>query len=316
MKKNKKIKTILIISWIVLAIFGLFLILRHDQPKLLKDERVDALSVLQDKTEYNFVLQENINTEYSPLYKCNSDIIPSYLESLASKIDSNLQKIEKSPFVKWQNNDSQDILIYNIDTATLHLYLENYPNKINFTSVERFISNYLDQDIQYYDIKIQSEDNQKIYSANRSIGENELVTGFGYSDFFYVIDGYLNSARILLAQIEEIDTVVPLIDNKNILQQYLNDPVFPKNVVTDTSRVVKATPETYEDLADPDLSYETCFINGIEPKLYYYSCNNNYIYYTYKIDGVCDVTYQDTLYSTPFEGFINAIDPEYVKSIE
>ena len=57
-------------------------------------------------------------------------------------------------------------------------------------------------------------------------------------------------------------------------------------------------------------------INNIEPVIYFTSCSNNYIYYSYQISGVCDVEYEQSLYSVPFQGFINAVDPEYVKSIQ
>jgi hypothetical protein len=316
MENNKKIKIILIVSWIILAAFGLFLILRNNKPKILEDERLDPITTLQDGTNYNFIVQANPKTEYTPLFICKSDIVPSYLEDLALKIDAGLTKIEGPNFVTWQDQDDQDVLVYNIDTAILHLYLDNYSDQIAFTSVERFLSNYIKQDIEYYNIEEDIEGNQEIYTANRAIDENELVTGFGYSDFFYVIDGYLNSARILLAEINEINYVAPLLSNKEILKQYINDPVFPKNIIINTSRIIKANPETYEDLAEYTFDYNSCLINSIEPKLYYSSCNSNYIYYVYKVEGVCDINYQDSLYSTPFQGFINAVDPEYVKSVE
>jgi len=67
---------------------------------------------------------------------------------------------------------------------------------------------------------------------------------------------------------------------------------------------------------DVELEYEKCSINKIEPVLYFVNCNQNFLYYSYEISGVCDIEYEKQLFSVPFVGFMNAIDPEYVKSGE
>jgi hypothetical protein len=311
--KQKILKLGLIVGWIILIILVIVLI-SLNKPKILKEEKLDFLSTLNDKEEYNFNIQADLSKKYSPLYLCKADTIPSYLDDLAYKIDSNLEKVENPQFLKWKDSQGKDVIVYNIDTTILNLYLDTYATKIPFNTVDRFISNYVDPEIEYFDIEKQEENNTVIYMANRKLGEDELINA-GSSDFFYIENGYLINARILLAKIENIKEVVPLISSKTVLEEYINDPVYPRNIVIHSSDIAYSTPQNYENF-DSNFKYNECSIKNIDPKLYFTSCNNNYIYYVYEINGVCDVVYNEELYSVPFHGFINAIDPEYVKSLK
>jgi hypothetical protein len=309
--KKKKIKLILLISWIFLIFLGI-LLFRSQRVKILEDEQLDTIPQLQDREYYNFSAKVTLDTDYSPLYICDSDTIPEYLNYLAEQIDPSLQRVESANFVKWQSKD-RDIIVYNIDSTVLNIYLDSYPDTISFTSVESFISEYITPDIEYFDINVDVNQDTEIYTANRKIGEEELVTGYGYSDFFYVEDGYLTSARILLADIEKSEYNVPLIKNSRAIERYLNDEKYPKDIILYTSEIIKLDLYTYEDFT-LDFIYDECIINDIEPKLYFSSCDQNYIYYLYSIGGTCDLEYENELYSVPFAGFMNAVEPEYVKS--
>jgi hypothetical protein len=313
-KKRKIIKYMIIAGWIVILLLGIILINRNDV-EVLEDEKVDYLSTLNDNSEYNFSIQASIEKSYSPLYTCIPDRVPQYLTDLAKSIDSSLTRIDGPEFVRWQNEEGEDILAYNIDSTVLNVYLMKYPKTISFASIQEFLSEYIDTEIEYGEINEQGEGNTKIYTANRMVGENELVTGFGKSDYYLVEDGYLKNARILLAEISEEKFVVPLVNNLDALEKYVNNSIYPKEVVVNTSEIIEATPENYEDV-DVEFDYQSCLINSIVPKLYFTSCNQNYIYYVYHIEGVCDVTYEKSLNSVTYQGFINAIDPEYVKSSE
>lgn len=317
MKLNNKNKTkiILAISWIVLIVLGVFLF-RTRKVKILEDELVDSIPMTEDRERYNFFIEDNLGSEYSPLYKCNSNTIPEYLNDLAHSIDQGLERVESSHFIRWVEDGSKDVLVYNIDSATLNIYLENYPEEISFTTVEDFVVRYLDPSFQYTDIQVQVEEDTEIYTANRLIDEEEVLTGYGYSDYYYVEDGYLSTARVLLAEFSESEFVVPLIKNEGQIQYYLNQREYPKDIIVHTSEIIQLSPYNYEVEYDPEFSYEQCIVNNITPKLYFTSCNYNYTYYSYKLEGTCDVSYEKELYTVPFQGFINAVDQEYVKSTE
>jgi hypothetical protein len=314
MKKNKKTRIILIVSWVVIVLLG-FLILRSDNEKLLEDELLPAIAKLKDSEDYNFKVETTLDNKYSPLYQCKKDIIPQYLFELAEYIDPNLEQVNDSRIVKWVKDAGETILLYDIDTTILNIYLDGYPTKLSFVSVERFISNHLDSEIKYGDIEMQVDADTEIYTANRILGDEEMITGYGKSDFFYIENGYLTNARVLLAQMSEAEYAVPLINEENVLERYINDKNYPKDIIINTSEVIELDPYTYENF-DPEYRYENCIVNASVPQLYFSSCNQEYTYYVYEISGVCDITYENTLYSVPFRGFINAVDPEYVKSIE
>lgn len=314
MNKNKKVKIILIVAWVVIAILG-FLILRPDNEKLLEDELVPAIAQFKDREGYSFKVETTLENKNSPLYQCKKDVIPQYLFELAEYIDPNLEQVNDSRIIKWVKDATETILLYDIDTTVLNMYLDSYPTKLSFTSVERFVSNYLDPEIEYADIQIQVEGNTEVYTANRVLSDEELVTGYGKSDFFYIENGYLTNARVLLAQMSKVKYVVPLINEESVIERYVNDRNYPKDIIINTSEIIELDPYTYENF-DPEYKYESCIINESVPKLYFSSCNQQYTYYVYEISGVCDITYENTLYTVPFRGFINAVEPEYVKTLQ
>lgn len=315
MKKETKTKIIILITWIILLVVG-YLLFRPKKTKILEDQGVDIISEFKDDNEYNLSIESSLDSKYSPLYTCKSDSIPTYLSNLAKEIDPELKRVDDSNFVRWiVEGSNTEILVYNIDSTYLNIYLDSYPEKIGFVSVERFISKYLSSEIKYGEIEAQIDEDTEIYTANRLIEEQELLTGFGYSDYYYIENGYLRSARILLADIEGVEYVAPLISDKDVLTRYINIAEYPKSIIIETSRLIELTPQTYEDY-EIDVEYEKCLINDINPKLYFSTCNQNYIYYVYKVGGVCDITHENKLYTVPFRGFINAIEPEYVKTLE
>jgi hypothetical protein len=142
-----------------------------------------------------------------------------------------------------------------------------------------------------------------------------LKTGYGYSDYFQIENSYLIYASVLLAKIEKSKFVVPVISDTEVLENYLSNPLYPKSIVLDTSTIFKEDEYSYES-ANYDINYNSCTINSLEPELYFSSCNENYISYAYAISGICDIEYENNLYTLPFKGFINAVEPEYVKSVQ
>ncbi|MCD4811137.1 hypothetical protein K8R14_00815 [bacterium] len=312
---NKKTLKILIIVTVgMILLIGAFLIYSLLQPKALEGELIDTNPYLNDNTEYNLSIEATIETKDSPLYICKSNTIPEYLDSFASKIDNGLQKTSDMNFVTW-GKDGEVIVRYDIDTTVLMINLSQYPEAMRFNSIEDFIITYLDPTIKYVDPIIDEGEGFKMYRVNRIIDEQEIKTGSGSSDYFYTEKGYLKTARVLLAQIEKSEFIAPMIEDIALLERYLSSPQYPKMITIDTTGVITSDEFTYETM-DVEIEYEKCSINKIEPVLYFVNCNQNFLYYSYEISGVCDVEYEKGLFSVPFVGFMNAIDPEYVKSGE
>ena len=247
---NKQTLKILIISsWVLVILMGvaLFVFLK---PKVLKNDLINANPYLNDKEEYNLSLNTRLQQLNSPLYTCESNKIPSYLDDFASKIDSSLRKTEDENFITWSGNDTA-VIIYDIDTTELSINLSEYNDRIEFTSIKSFIANYLDPAIKYWEAKEDGSDEFKIYSVNREIDGRELKTGYGYSDYYQVENGYLTYASILLAKIEKSKFVVPVISDVTILEKYLLNPSYPKDLVLDNSAIIKEDEFTYES-ANPN----------------------------------------------------------------
>jgi len=276
-----------------------------------KTSTVNVISSFNDDKEYNFSVEvSNIEEDLSTLYVCNSSDVPEYLNDLALSIDANLNKEFNNKFLTW-SNDNERVLTYNIDSTILDIDLVNYSKEIIFSSVEEFVSQYLEDSIEYFNLDLKEYEDTEIYSGNRSVQGKELRTGFATSDFYVVENGYLTRARILLADIVESDYVAPLITDARILEQYLSNPEYPKEIVLDTTNLYTLNPENYEDFT-PEINYESCSITQMESTLYFHSCATEYIYDVYYITGICDVEYRGELFSVPYKGYINAIEPEYI----
>ncbi|MCD4756536.1 hypothetical protein K8R20_02905 [bacterium] len=312
---NKKtLKILIVVGVVTMLLAGIFLLYSLLQPNVLESELVDANPYLSDYKEYNLRIDVELESGDSPLYICKSNTIPEYLDQFAFEIDSSLQKTSDMNFVKWEK-DNAEVLRYDIDTTVLMINLTKYPEAIRFGTIEEFISTYLDTSIKYTTPIIDEGENFRMYRVNRIIDEKEVKVGSGSSDYFYLTNGYLSTARVLLAQIEKSEYIVPMIAETNVLELYLSSPQYPKSITIDATGMIEVDEFSYETM-DVELKYEKCSINTVEPVLYFVNCNQNYLYYSYEISGVCDVEYEKELFSVPFVGFMNAIDPEYVKSVE
>jgi hypothetical protein len=313
--KQKNIKILIIAGSIILIIGGVLVLIldQKKQPKL-EEELLDPITYFDDQADYKFSINTQIVVGNSPLYNCEANTVPEYLDTLAQQIDTGLEKETESNFVIWTKKQ-KEIIRYDINTTELKMFLQEYPKKIQFYSIERFVTNYLDSSIKHSRAEIDQGEEYAVYSANRQIYDEEIFTNSLYSDYFLVHNGYLQTARIHLARFEKTKYVVPLIANMDVLENYLRNEKYPKKIILDTTKIVSPSQYTYETF-DPEYTYESCLINNIDPVLYFSSCNQNYLYYAYKITGICDITYEDDIYTVPFKGFINAVDPEYVKTLD
>ena len=148
--KKTDLKIIIIVGWVLLIGVGV-LIFVLTQPKILKNELVDENVYLQDQEEYNLDLNVDFDSKYSPLLTCTANVIPSYLDELATNIDEYLDK-ETTPYYIFWKKKGKEVLTYDIENTELTIDLSEYSELIKFTSVERFVKNYIDTDIEYVDI--------------------------------------------------------------------------------------------------------------------------------------------------------------------
>lgn len=310
MNKSNKLKTLIILGVVLILLLLVIVLIVIINPKEEKTP-VTVIPSFKNERQYNFsIATDPIEEEVSNLYTCGNPDVPEYISSFALSINPNLEEEYNNKLLSWSDSDGR-VLTYNIDSTLLDVDLSNYPKAIRVSSVEEFVSEYLRDSLQYYNLELKEYEDTQIYSGNRAVDDKEVRTGFGTSDYFVIEDGYLTSARITLADFVETNSVAPLITNTKLLEQYLSNTEYPKEIVLDTTDLYTLSPENYEDFT-PEINYDTCSITEMEPKLYFDTCNAEYIYDVYMIAGVCDVEYRGELFTVPYKGYINAIDPEYV----
>jgi hypothetical protein len=132
--KKETLKIVIIGGWVGVILIGIFLFIIL-QPRILKDDLINSNPYLNDKEDYNITLNTDLQKLESPLYVCESNKIPSYLDEFASYIDPLLIKKEDENFVIWKNGDTS-VLIYDIDTTELSINLTQYSQKIVFSSIK------------------------------------------------------------------------------------------------------------------------------------------------------------------------------------
>ena len=96
-----------------------------------------------------------------------------------------------------------------------------------------------------------------MFKGNRIVEDIEILTGYGYSDYYYVENNYLQRANILLADITKQKEVVPMVDSA-ALSTYLSNSAYPKNIILDTSKVITLDSSNYADF-DPQFEYDQWF---------------------------------------------------------
>ncbi|MDD3474709.1 MAG: hypothetical protein PHP08_02295 [Candidatus Dojkabacteria bacterium] len=310
---NKKKKKVLIIGIflfiaIIVAVILIFLNLESEE----KTVNVNIIRDLTTDTEdYNFQIEDiQIEETKSPIYICEDNEIPSYIDTLADIINTDLERSDNGVLVFWSDENS-NVLTYDINTTFLDIDLTNYPKAIYITSIENFLNDFLDPSIKYENMNIENIGENQIYTGNRYINGKEIITGFGVSDYYYIKGGYLSTARVLLARIYATDFMTKLISDNTLLENYLSNSKYPKSMVIDTAKLYTLDLQNYEDFT-ATISYDSCSINQLNPKLYFSLCNKEYIYDVYAISGTCDVEYDGASVTVPFRGFINAVDPAYV----
>lgn len=310
MNKSKKLKILIVLGVVLILLLIVIILVVIRSPKEEKTP-VSVIPSFRDDRQYNFsIATEEVEESVSTLYTCGNPDVPEYLRDFVLSINPNLEENYDNKLLTWSDNNGK-VLTYNVDSTVLDVDLSKYPEAIKVSNIEEFISESLHDSLQYYKLELKEYGDTEIYSGNRAVDGKEVRTSLGTSDYFVIEDGYLTSARITLAEFVETNSVAPLITNTKLLEQYLSNTEYPKEIVLDTTDLYTLSPENYEDFT-PEINYDTCSITEMEPKLYFDTCNAEYIYDVYLIAGICDVEYRGELFSVPYKGYINAIDPEYV----
>ncbi|MDD4382047.1 MAG: hypothetical protein PHE21_01740 [Candidatus Dojkabacteria bacterium] len=319
---NKRTKTILVIVGIILIIILLilFFILKNSNEKY-PDEPIMQTSLYYTKQEINLELEDLKAQEYPLIGLSNSvllDKVAEFVESIDPKMVQTIN--EEGSYYKWEDGDS--FVIYKLNKGTVEFKFKNgiIWNEAEITdySFTSFTKKYFGKDYDYkISLKELNTDGAMIYYANRSFLEQLIETAENkkQTDYLSVKDGKIIYGKILLTEFFDTELYLPTLDRQGLLK-YINTNKYPKeiypNYSTLQSTVLKELDYLSEDFEEMIDTLGNCKGDNVSVVYLYKNFDQEYLMPVYKMDVMCEVSYEDEKYTVPAIAYTNAVEPDYV----
>ncbi|MGI6423242.1 MAG: hypothetical protein ACOX0X_01300 [Candidatus Dojkabacteria bacterium] len=253
-----------------------------------------------------------------PVYSVLMKVHVSNIEELISKLGLVLKKeeIEKDTSIKW--SDGKSTFSYNSLEDVLNFQLgEGISMAKGVDGFSELFNRYLGWEYKFVLNKEHRDlDGGTTYYASRVLGDIPIQFSYAY-EYTDVLkfdkNGKLVSASLLLAEIEEYDFFLPLIDRKE-LETYINLKEYPKEHYVDTSVLVETLDLHYLDDSWTEIeeSVTGCIADKSEVILLYKDTNQGYLLPVFKISSTCKVYKDDLEYSVPALFYVNGVNPRYI----
>jgi len=326
-KMNKKTKTILLISFILLFVgvcVGVYFILART-PKSYPKEPINQKS-LQYNTQEITLTGESIDSKDYPLYGVSNIVMLKEVESFASQLDSNFKKVTVEEGVNYKWTNKNDSVIYKLNqNFVMFSFEKGIPwdeadiSSFTFTS---FLRKYF---CKNWDFKISQQETiangSTIYYANRILGESTVETNEYKTETDYLMfsNGKIVGGKFLLTEFVDTEIMLPLI-KLNELKKYINLQTYPKEIYPNYSTlgdsVLKEISYLSDEFEKVTSSVDNCVGDETNVVYLYKNFSQETLTPVFKISLQCEVTYKKTKYAIPATGYVNAIDPKYISISE
>lgn len=320
---NKKTKTILLISFILLFVgvcVGVYFILTRT-PKSYPRDPINQKSLLYNSQDITLT-EDNIDSKDYPLYAVSNIVMLKEVESFVSQLDPNFKKVtvEEGLNYKWTNKN--DSVIYKLNQNIVMFSFEkgipwDEADISSFTFIS-FAKKYFGKD---WDFKISQQETiangSTVYYANRIL-DGSIVETNEYkaeTDYLMFSNGKIVGGKFLLTEFVDTEIMLPLI-KLNELKKYINLQTYPKEIYPNYSTlgnsVLKEISYLSDDFEKVTSSVDNCVGDTANIVYLYKNFNQETLTPVFKISLQCEVTYKQTKYAIPATGYVNAIDPEYI----
>jgi len=320
---NKKTKTILLISFILLFVgvcVGVYFILART-PKPYPKNPINQKSLQYNSQEITLT-GDNIDSKDYPLYAVSNIVMLKEVESFVSQLDPNFKKVTAEEGVNYKWTNKNDSVIYKLNQNFVMFTVEKgIPwdeadiSSFTFTS---FVKKYFGKN---WDFKISQHETiangSTIYYANRILGGSIVETNEykAETDYLMFSNGKIIGGKFLLTEFVDTEIMLPLTE-LNELKKYINLQTYPKEIYPNYSTlgdsVLKEISYLSDDFEKVTSSIDNCVGDTANVVYLYKNFSQETLTPVYKISLQCEVTYKNTRYTIPAIAYVNAIDPEYI----
>ncbi|MBP5204338.1 hypothetical protein J6Z48_01720 [bacterium] len=328
--KTKKIgkKALLVVIAIIIVILTILLYLElsgrfGNSVYLTSPIHQDSLATSTQVLDISSV--SRIPSGDSEIYAIDKNMKLTTIEKVAKELNLQQTKSISGTYYQWGTDDGSNI-IYSVPQNYFLLYSQNgiaLSNNVSSSTFSSFAKNYFGEDWQYSLKKeITLEDGSIKYLANRLTEDGTEInsTEEDYcTDYIIVKNNKLVGAKFLLTKFIKNAKLAPLISYSD-LQKYINVSTYPKEfypnlTFSESSNLygIDYNSDNYMDIVN---SIDDCVANTVDLVYYYNSFSQEYLTPVYKFGLTCDIKYKgETTYINAIS-FVNAINPNYVKSID
>lgn len=326
--KNRIILISLIVLLFLLIVLFIFLF-NQNKPKKYPENPIsqESISSSYDLDISLQGLQDNSEEEYK-LWALTNQVKIDAIGSMAEEIDPTFSMTEQveGEYYYWSNSEGdylQYSLLKNILVFSMQDGIEWNETDITGDSFTKFVKRFLNEEWDYTITRTQPfGDNSVIYYANRYLYNDLLIETseiYNETDYLMLRDRKIVAGRILLTTFFDTETYVPITDI-NALTTIINNTQYPKSLQVNPGRLasIVSIDEEYlnEEIFEIENELEKCTALSSKIVYLYTSFEQEFLTPVYKFDLECSLDYQGKEYSVPAISYVNAIQSEYVKSLE
>ncbi len=322
--KNKKVVLIAFLLFIVVIGLVLFFLLREEETTEYPEKPVLLNNIGTSDIGIEFEKEIELDSENYPLYETKSinTSIQTFMSSIG--IDYAREETLDDNQEKWSAENS--FVSFDKTTSYLQFSFESPVNSSSDLTTSSGISSWMEEHFgmekEYEIVNMESQDNGDTYVyADMKLGDIKLEFKGrdDKSSLFLILNdsGDILGGAILLLEFAESKYTVPVIDAEE-LSLYINNELYPKDIVPDFSGIYNSIGLSYlsNDWIEIKENLDNCSIISGEIIYLYADDSQKYVLPVYKLESVCEVTYNTEIYSVPSVVYTNAVDPDYVSTEE
>ncbi|KKQ12032.1 MAG: hypothetical protein US24_C0006G0005 [candidate division WS6 bacterium GW2011_GWC2_36_7] len=325
MEKRKKRILIIVIGIFVIALVVTLYFVYKSQTSPYPKEAIPQDS-LNSTTETIDLGNTEIEASNGYLYSVSKTVMLDKVIEFAKSISPKaVQTInEKGSYYEWRNGE--DYVIYELEQNTVIFAIKQgitwNEASINGYSFTQFVNNYFGKNWTYsISTSAKQPTGETIYYAKRTIEDLnvEMVLNNQSTDYLATKDGKIVYGKILLSELTKVGEKLPLISSSD-LDKYVNLSSYPKEIYPNygplQTTILNSVDYKSEDFDTIAKTLTNCKSNSSSIIYLYKSLNQGNLTPVYKLDLQCELTYKDTVYTIPAIGYVNAIDPQYISTVE
>jgi len=320
---NKKNILILVIIIVVVIVISLVIYFFTKGENKYPDQPIEQKSLTS--SDLNIGVNKFVEPKDSKyfLWTVSNSVKLNSVQKMVQSLSSNFELVDSEEGVYYNWKNGTDEILY--DTLKNYLLFNHSEGilmdeaEINANVFSKFVKNFFDVDWQYNVFKNEKGSNgETIYYAKRILEENiniEVREHNQQTDYLAMKNGKIIYGKLLLTEFEKTDIQLPLITSQQLIQ-YINADEYPKEIYPQLNALrdslLKEIDYLSEDLEEVLNTLKNCESTSSDLIYYYKSFDQKYLTPVYKLDALCEVSYEDEVYSIPAIAYVNAIDPQYV----